>query len=384
MLTLTAAMQFSYRNQTYRLHRYPPTSNRSLRPMSAADELLLAACAERNPDPGQLAIAHDRFGALATCLHMHRPLFVAGFRSQERALALNLRANDISAKAVPIYHPLAALPPVALALLRLPKSLDLFELYLAQLTACAEPGAEIITGFMTRHFTPRLLEIAGRYAGHVEQSRAHKKARLLHLRDLRTDGPRPADLRRTVTGPDRSYAQYYGVFSADHIDYATQFLLAQCPPEFLRSCLPAAAESGDPPQLLDLACGNGVIGDHLLRMLPEARLTATDDSYLAVASARLNVPADRATVHYADDLGALADTSIDLAVTNPPFHFGHENNIEVSLELFRQVRRVLRPGGSFLVVANRHLNYATHLGRLFSSLETVGESEKFVVYRVKG
>jgi 16S rRNA G1207 methylase RsmC len=378
-------MQLTHQDHTYHLRRYPPTSNRSLQPVSAADELLLAACAERNPEPGRLAVAHDRFGALATCLHAHRPLFVAGFRSQERALALNLRANDLSAEAVTIHHPLDELPPVELALLRVPKSLDLFELYLAQLTACAEPGAKIIAGFMTRHFTPGLLEVAGRYAGHVEQSRAHKKARLLHLRNLRTAGPRPGELRRTVAWEGRTYEQYYGVFSADHIDYATQFLLAQCTPAFLRSCLPAFAESEDPaPQLLDLACGNGVIGEYLLRMLPEARLTATDDSFLAVASAQLNLPADRATVHYADDLGALADRSIDLAVTNPPFHFGHENNIEVSLGLFRQVRRVLRPGGSFLVVANRHLNYATHLGRLFPSVETVGESEKFVVYRVKG
>jgi 16S rRNA G1207 methylase RsmC len=372
-------MELTHGNQTYLLQRYPPSDNRSLRPVSAADELLLAACAERELTPGSVLVANDRFGALATCLHELQPGFVASYRSQERALALNMRENGVPAESIPRYTPLDALPPVALALIRLPKSLDLLALYLAQVTAAAQPGAEIIIGFMTRHFSPGLLEVASSYAGEVTQSRAHKKARLLHLRELRTDPPPVAELIRSLSYEDQSFEQYYGVFSADHIDYATQFLLAQCTPEFLRACLPAAAEN-TPPQLLDLACGNGVIGHHLLRALPEAQLTAVDDSYLAVASARRNLPAERTTLLYNDHLADLPDQSIDLAVTNPPFHFGHEMNTEVSLGLFRQVRRTLRPGGTLLVVANRHLNYGTHLRRLFASAESVAENEKFEVY----
>lgn len=336
--------------------------------MNAADDLLLEWAAGTPARAGETVVVHDRFGALT--LSLPAPVrLLSVFHSQEEAL----RMNAAPASAPPVSTVFDPLASVSRALLKVPKSLELWEVYLSILAAAAGPETVAAAGFMTRHFTPRMLEIAGRYAGGVSQSRAQRKARLLLLSDFRGAGGARVPIR-SIGYAGREYRQYFGVFSASHIDYATQWLL-----EEWERCPELAGLR--PGTLLDLACGNGVIGNELLRRYPEAFVTATDDSILAVESARLNLPADRSVVYFDHTLGAIADATQDLVVTNPPFHFGHENNIEVSLDLFRQARRVLRPGGHLVVVANRHLNYGTHLSRYFSEVLQPALNDKFVIYR---
>ncbi len=342
--------------------------------MSAADELLLAWASEHVLPQETPLVCHDRFGAVTVTLQ--RPCrFVAAFHSQEEALRRNLGGSPGPV----ILYPFDDAGPVTTALMRVPKSLELFEVYLGQVSRGATPESRLVAGFMTRHFTPRLLEVAGRYAATVTQSRAHKKARLLLLSDFHpldgtmTRGAAEVPGKSLQLG-ERMYTQFYGVFSADRIDPATRFLLEQWG-------LHRRLADLHPDAMLDIGCGNGVIGAELLLRYSGARLLATDDAILAVASARNNLPADRSTVYYDHTLDAISVASQDLVVTNPPFHLGHENNIEVSLGLFRQAARVLSPGGSLVVVANRHLNYGTHLGRLFTRVEEVAVNAKFVIYR---
>ncbi|WP_116124683.1 class I SAM-dependent methyltransferase [Lewinella sp. IMCC34183] len=349
------------------LRRYPPTSNRSLRAVSAADELLLGWAADHVAPGQRVVVAHDRFGALA--IGLGRPVtFVAAFHSQEEAL----RRNGGSAENTTV-GPLATLEAVDRALLRVPKSLELFEVYLSQIAAAAGPDTIVAAGFFTRHFTPRLLEIAGRYAAGVEQGRAQKKARLLVLSGFRPVARTQVQCH-VLEFAGRGYRQYPGVFSAGRIDLATRFLLEQW------ETVPELSTLA-PGTITDFACGNGIIGAELLLRYPEAKLIATDDSALAVASAQLNLPADRTEVYYDHTLDRVERGSQDLVVTNPPFHFGYETNIEVSLALFRQARGLLRTGAYLVVVANAHLNYATHLRRLFGEVGEVAATDRYVIYR---
>ncbi|THH41722.1 class I SAM-dependent methyltransferase [Neolewinella litorea] len=355
--------------------RYPPTTDRSLRVMSAADELLLEWGAQQLTAEDQPLVIHDRFGAVTLSLPGH-PVFLSSFHSQEEALRRNAssampRLATVFDHSVDVRH----------AVMRVPKSLELWEVYLATLAHAAAPDLQVAAGFMTKYFTPRLLEVAGKYAGTVRQSRARKKARLLMLSDfIVPDGSvRPPSARvpcKSLGYASRVYRQYYGVFSGDHIDYATQFLLEQ----WEALALPA---QWSPARVLDIGCGNGIIGGELLVRYAGADLTATDDALLAVESARLNLPTDRATVLYDHSLVDIPSSSHDLVVTNPPFHFGHENNIEVSLELFRQAHRILSPGGYLVVVANRHLNYGSHLVKWFAEVGEPAVNDKYVVYRCR-
>ncbi|MEM9930501.1 MAG: class I SAM-dependent methyltransferase [Bacteroidota bacterium] len=178
------------------------------------------------------------------------------------------------------------------------------------------------------------------------------------------------------------YEQHPGVFSAGHIDYATQFLLEEWSTNPLLLDLPA------PESIIDIGCGNGVIGDQLLARYPRAHLTATDVSELALASARHNLRqhgfGERVKVLTASSLAAVLDPALfDLIVTNPPFHDGHQTDISVPLEIFQTASGRLSPAGALVVVANRHLNYLTHLRRYFAEVRIVAENNKFVIYRCR-
>ncbi|MGW9367216.1 class I SAM-dependent methyltransferase, partial [Streptomyces albidoflavus] len=77
--------------------------------------------------------------------------------------------------------------------------------------------------------------------------------------------------------------------------------------------------------------------------------------------------------------------SVDLVLTNPPFHSHQAVTDATARRMFAGARRVLRPGGELWVVANRHLGHHRQLRRLFGNCATAASDPKFVVLRaVKG
>ncbi|MEM7572393.1 MAG: methyltransferase [Bacteroidota bacterium] len=299
-----------------------------------------------------------------------------------------------------VLHPWSGVP---LNLMRLPKSLDLFELLLGAIAARAQENTQLAVSFMTRHFSPRILEIAQRYADRVEQSRAYKKARLLLISSFKSsfvlpqvfprNGPQSilpnfSALMESSQGENayyhdlsyggHRYHQLYGVFSAQHIDYGTQFLLDSW------ASLPRLADMPPPQRILDMGCGNGVIGHQLLLRYPEARLEAFDSSFLAVYSAQYNLTqlvADQNWEVFPASSIPADRGQYDLIISNPPFHDGHRNTIDPSLQLFRQAATHLKADGSLVLVANRHLNYSTHLSKLFTKVAELATNKKYVLYR---
>jgi 16S rRNA G1207 methylase RsmC len=348
--------------------------------LKPADELLLNWADEQAPDlsKGAISIYHDREGVLCTCVSAKKKHFVSNnFLHYERMLA----GYERNQSGIPPENKKLLETPVEGAeinLLQVPKSLELFELYLRHIALTATPETKLACAFQTRHFTPRLLEIAARYATSVTQSRAYKKARLIMLTGFFSITPPEISLIETEYD-GVSYKQHLGVFSANHIDYATQFMLDQW------STNEDLAELNAPKQILDAGCGNGIIGDYLLGRYPDAQLTAYDVSHVAIASTEINLAAhgysERSTVLQASALTDIAEPKrFDLIVTNPPFHDEFQTDITVSTDLFLAAADRLNPGGHIVVVANRHLNYATHLRRYFDEVLVVEENDKFIVY----
>ena len=132
-------------------------------------------------------------------------------------------------------------------------------------------------------------------------------------------------------------------------------------------------------KVLDLASGNGVIAHELRTQCPHGELHLMDDSHLAIESSKLNLSSSNTFFHYAHHLDHFQDDYFDLVVSNPPFHFEHENTIEIALNLFKGVRRILKSKGEFVLVANKHLNYKTHLRKLFSYVITQHMNSKFEI-----
>jgi len=358
-------MKYSYNGRNFDIKRYPPTTNRSLQPWNASDELILEYIDEHSSDSESIALVNDRFGFLATTLFHHKPISVVNYKSQQKSIERNYTSNSLVLKSRTIISPFAKLPELELGVIKIPKSLEAFEFQLQQLHGSMSENGTLICGFMTKYFTPQLLEIASNYFEDVEQSKAVKKARLLILKGKKDIEPQ--SLISNIEFKDKVYQQYPGVFSSDHIDYATQFFLEHL--ELKESDV----------KVLDLASGNGVIADQILLKNPDAEMHLLEDSFLAIESSKPNIESN-AQHHWNDTLEGFEDGSFDLIVSNPPFHFDYETNIEVSLGLFEQVKRCLKESGRFSLVANKHLNYKTHLDKLFANCSISVENDKFVVY----
>lgn len=359
--------QLSYQDNVYTLVRYPKTEDNSLRAWSNAELLALAFIADKNADT--IHLYNDRFGVWNCTLHHKNLTTIWTYASQQKAIVQNLRLNKLSTE-VNFKTPLEDLDSIELALIKVPKSLELFELFLLQIHQSSTSKTEVVCCFMTKHFSASLLKIASKYFEEVTQTKAWKKARLLVLKQPKKIGKKEV-LINTISWNKTVLQQHYGVFSSDKIDIGTQFFL-----EHLKI-------NESDVNVLDLASGNGVIALEVANQNPNAIVTLVDDFNLAIASSKLNLQHTNAEFVCAENLDRLPENYFDLVVSNPPFHFEHENNIEVSLALFNDVQRVLKSNGRFVLVANKHLNYTIHLAKLFKKVTIIVPNKKFEVIACK-
>lgn len=348
--------------------RYPLTSDPSLMPWNAADLMLLQWWKEHELSPKSSILYNDRFGVLSCCL-AHDGLKVAmSYKSQWTALKINMKRYHLPAGILPVRNVLKPLEkPVDVGVFKMPKSLELFEIQLAHCHRAAQESTVVAVGFMTKYFAEGMLRVASKYFEEVEQTKAWKKARLMILKKPKAV-PQATFTKELESASGKRFKQYYGVFSSSHIDYGSELLIQHLNP-------PSEVSA-----MLDLASGNGVLGYHMQKQCPSAELYLMDDNHLAVESGKLNVQGN-VRHHWDSELESLGlpEGHFDWVVTNPPFHFDHENNIEVSLNLFEQVSKYLGPNGVFQLVANRHLNYSAHLKAWFRKVERVAENSKFEV-----
>ena len=133
--------------------------------------------------------------------------------------------------------------------------------------------------------------------------------------------------------------------------------------------------------ILDLGSGNGILSYEAHRQKPDAVVHLVDDSFLAIESSKININSKKTFFHYQDDLKQFEDNSFDLVLSNPPFHFEHEINLEISLGLFGEVKRCLKKNGSFQLVTSNHLNLKTQLHKFFHMVKVIDQNKKFIVYK---
>ena len=351
----------------YNFERYPATDNGSLRAWGASDEHVLKYLEEMDIHFDNPVIYNDRFGFLTCVLHDSNPVTIINEKSQEKACRINLDKNGLSIEDIKFLSPLDPLPgKVKLGVIKIPKSIELFRLQLNSLSIALDDDSLVLCPFMTRHFTRQILEIVNEYFETVEQSKAWKKSRLMILKQPKK--PEAISITKSVRWKEEEFKQYYGVFSSGNIDYATQFLL--------ENLLVKETDK----TVLDLASGNGVIASYIREQNPGCELHLIDDSFLAVESSKFNLSGENTYFHCNDTLEEFEENFFDLVVSNPPFHFEYETNIEIPIRLFGEVERCLKPGGRFLVVASKHLNFKTHLDKIFGNCCVVADNNKFIIY----
>ncbi|CAM5617994.1 Ribosomal RNA large subunit methyltransferase G [Streptomyces cyaneofuscatus] len=145
-----------------------------------------------------------------------------------------------------------------------------------------------------------------------------------------------------------------GIFCADRLDIGTRFFLKHLPTR------------GGAVRVVDLGCGNGVLGLSAAVANPQAHITFVDESYGAVASAeetfRAGAPglARRPTSWSATDSPTSIRGSVDLVLNNPPFHSHLATTDATASPTFADARTALRQGAASCgSSATAHLSYHT-------------------------
>ncbi|WP_307844026.1 methyltransferase [Actinospica acidithermotolerans] len=349
----------------------------------AADDYLLRHLEEAGVDlGGTVVVLGDRTGELLAALPMKdgRPVLITdSYLAMEAARA---RVGDAATLLSTQDEPPAR---IDVLLIRVPKILALLEDQLHRLAPRLHEGSVVVgTGKATEIHTSTL-NLLTQLVGPTRTSLAVRKARLIFTEPdvarIHADSanpwpltyPLPAD-RKLGPIAGHEVTNHAGVFCADRLDIGTRFFLQYLP----------VTHGGD--HIVDLGCGNGVVGTAAALANPTAQLTFLDESYQAVASARATYEANIADPGNArfvvgDAMSPVEDASADLVLNNPPFHTHRATTDLVAWRMFTGARRALRPGGQLWVVGNRHLGYHVKLRKIFGNCETVAGSPKFVILR---
>ncbi|MGY1552823.1 class I SAM-dependent methyltransferase [Microbacterium sp. A588] len=397
-----------------RLRRFPDVEANNLQAHDATDLLLVerafALVEETGLSGSEIAVIGDEYGAITlaltdagfTGIRVHQDLATG-----RRALANNAQALELTGFA---SHELDAslLDGAKLVLLQLPKSLAELEEITDAVARWAAADVTLVAGGRVKHMTLAQNEVLGRSFAEVQPQRAERKSRLIVARGPRPVPDQPPYPQRaehpdpsTGSGAGLTLVAHGGAFAANRIDIGTRVLLEvlsdSAGSQLLRTA-PIPAGNADAPaseaqssgvmrgeHVVDLGCGTGALAAYYALRHPEARITATDRSAAAVASARATMVAngiqDRVTVTHDDAGSELPDASADLILLNPPFHLGASIHAGAATRLFEASARLLRPGGELLTVYNSALGYRAELGRIIGPTEQLRRTPKFTVTR---
>ena len=365
------------------LSRYPRLKRENLQAWDAADEFLLAHLVEEGllPAPDSAArilVVNDGFGALALSLCNWEVVSWSDSWLSHQGVIANSKQNPGSKP--PLLVPATEAPPgrFDLVLVKIPRSLALLEHQLAGIAGLLEKNGRVLGAGMARHIHTSTLGLFEARLGPTSTSLAKKKARLVipSVDTARAVQASPYPDSFQWEEQNCRLLNHANVFSRGHLDIGARAMLQALP--------------GIPPSefIVDLGCGNGVLGIAAQLQQPMARLAFIDESYMAVASAQANwstitsgkLPGGcpQAGFHVNDGLGGLG-LGPDLVLCNPPFHQGSAMGDQVAWRMFVQSGESLRQGGQLWVVGNRHMAYHGKLKKLFGNCRVAFSNRKFVV-----
>lgn len=378
---------------TFDLHRHPERHREALRAWDGADELLLRRLEGDDPgldadwapapEGGATLVLQDAFGALSVALSSRAPTVVVDSYCSGAAIVENLGRNGVPTDVVDLRttgDELADLAGrVTLLVVRPPRNLALLEHLLRLVRPLLAPDAVVVGAEMVKHLHTSTLEVFERVLGPTTTTRAHRRSRVIECRpdDTRDPGPWPWPASYVVEPGTLRVSSWPGVFSATRLDHGTALLLEHLP------------ETDGSEHIVDLGCGNGVLGTVAALENPEAELTFVDDSALAVDAASSTFeqnlgPQRRARFVHGNGLvepDVVEPDTVGLVLCNPPFHEQRAMGDAVAWQMFHDAHRALAPEGELWVVGNRHLAYHAKLRRIFGNCEVVASSARFVVLR---
>ncbi|OEE90558.1 50S rRNA methyltransferase [Enterovibrio norvegicus FF-162] len=357
------------------LRRYPLQKNETLQAWDAADEYLIEHIEATDLESGaHILIMNDGFGALScwASLKGYQVTAVNDSLLSQQSIQHNLNNNALSH--VRCLSSLDTLPDdVDLVVMKLPKNNRLLIWQLQQIAQLERAQLTTITGAKTKDIHTSTLKLFEKHLGSTRTSLAKKKARLVFCnKEKSLNILPPATTSFDVPDYQLCLANHANVFSSESLDIAAYLMLQHMP------------HDESIKHIIDLGCGNGVLAIQAAKLNPQARVTAVDESHMAIASASLNlathgIEPTRTHCLVNNCLDDFAPESADVVMCNPPFHQLQAVTDHIAWQMFCDAQRVLEPKGRIVVIGNRHLGYHTKLKRLFGNAQVIASNRKFVI-----
>lgn len=344
------------------LKRYPIRSNDLLQAWDAADELLIKYVEEKGLKEKNTLVINDQFGAISSALDK-----VTAYTDSY----ISYRATELNTgKRVLPLSELSFVPPqVEQVYIQLPKNLSFFEDILCTLSEKLERGTPFVFTGMVKHMANGHFDLINKYIGETSTSLAEKKARLIFASLTREPSPSPYPLQVKMDGIDFPVTNFSNLFSREKLDIGTRFMLENVPTGFTR--------------ILDLGCGNGLLGIKAKELNPEARITFSDESAMALKSAKINFeknyPSQDAEYFWTNCFEEGKEEIFDLILCNPPFHQSNTVGDFIAIQMFKDAHRVLRKGGVLRVIGNSHLGYQMKMKKIFGNSKIIKTNQKFMI-----
>ena len=376
----------------YWLQRYPVRKKETLRAWDAADEYILDYLAKNDllHQGVSLLILNDAFGGLSIPLSQYQPVLMTDSYLSMQAISSNLKNNTIDYDSVTIINSMDSPDSVLndgftsgkadIVLFKVPKSLAMLEDQLHRIRLSLSSSTIIIAAGMTKHIHKSTLDLFEKIIGPTTTSIAHKKSRLIFSQfdaDLSVpENPHPGKYKPgyQLDDEDLEIINHAAVFSREKLDIGTRLFIENIPVDERYKTI------------VDLGCGNGILGLVAAIKNPSSKIIFTDESYMAVESSINNFltifgETREAEFLQTDCLSGVPENSVSLVLCNPPFHQNNAVNDFVAWQMFTESKTALQEQGELWVIGNRHLAYHAKLKQIFGNCEVVASNKKFTLLK---